>query len=118
MCMKLSLFLVYRELFSKAMEPLIRYSRAANYATAFLVFTYYTAAFLVSIFQCTPVAKAWNTQLNGTCVNMTAFRYSTAVVNIVTSLLVIGIPLPTLFQVKHRSSELTQFTILILLGLI
>ena len=114
---KLSLCLVYHSLFQKADSKVVRYSRILNYATGFFVATYYFAAFIAVTFQCTPVAKSWEPTLPGTCVNIRAIRYVTSIVNIVTSLLVIGLPLPVLFMMKHRGSELKQIIVLVLLGL-
>jgi len=113
---KLSLCLVYHHLFQKADSKLVRYSRYVNYGTGFFVVTYYFAIFIAVTFQCTPVAKSWVSKMPGTCVDIGAIRYVTSVVNIVTSLLVIGIPLPVLFRMKQRASELTQVITLVLLG--
>ncbi|KAH6664020.1 hypothetical protein B0J14DRAFT_250433 [Halenospora varia] len=118
MMTKLSLCLVYHHLFQKADSKVVRYSRIVNYATGFFIATYYFAVFIAVTFQCTPVAKSWDTTIPGTCVNIRAIRFVTSVVNIVTSLLVIGLPLPVLFKMKHRGSELKQIIILVLLGLI
>ena len=117
MMTKLSLFFVYRDLFRKADSRLVRYSRIVNYATAFFVATFYFAIFIAVTFQCTPVAKSWKTKLPGTCVDIRSIRYVTAVVNIVTSLLVIGLPLPLLFSMKQRGYQLTQIISLVMLGL-
>ena len=86
------------------------------YVTTAIVVGCYGASFLVSIFECTPVSKIWHPKEKGTCINLTAFRYSTAVINILTSVLVIAIPLPALFRIKRRGSEVTQIIFLILLG--
>ena len=118
MCTKLSLCLVYRHLFQRASSRLARASRHVNALTAFLVTTYYSAALLVSVFQCTPVSKAWHPKTPGHCVNLNSFRYVTAVVNIATSVLVITTPLPVLFRVRRKRREVGEVIFLILLGVV
>lgn len=115
---KLSLFFIYRDLFAQVDSTIIRITNAANYVTAFIVISYYGAATLVSIFSCTPVTKAWKPSQKGTCINSHAFLYSTAACNIITSLLLISIPIPLLLRTKHRKTESTQLLFLILLGLV
>ncbi len=113
---KLSLCIVYLKVFKRANSRVIKWTRAINYATAFVVVSNYSVAFFVSTFQCSPVSKAWQTKEAGTCFNMTAFRYSNAWINIVTSVLIISTPLPALFRMKQNGSEVTQLMGLILLG--
>lgn len=115
---KLSLCIAYLGLFKRAAGRLVQWSRRVNYTTALIVVSYYGAAFIVSIFQCTPVSKTWRKSKAGTCIDLTKFRYSTASVNIITSVLVITTPLPVLFRIRSRKNEVTQVIILILLGLV
>ena len=115
---KLSLFFVYRDLFAQVESIIIRITSAANYVTAFIVVSYYGAATLVSIFSCTPVSKAWKPSEHGTCIDSHAFLYSTASCNIITSVLLIAIPIPLLLRTKHHRTETTQLLFLILLGLV
>ena len=117
MCTKLSLCTLYWSLFQRANDRLIRMTRIMIATTAFIVACVYTASFFVSIFECTPVSKTWFTKKAGTCINLSAFRYSTAAVNIATSVLVITVPLPALFRAKKHRSEISQLIGLILLGL-
>lgn len=114
---KLSLFFIYRDLFAQVDSAIIQITNAANWATAFIVVGYYGAATLVSVFSCTPVTKAWKPSQMGSCINSHAFLYSTASCNILTSVLLISIPLPLLLQTRHRKIETTQLLLLILLGL-
>jgi hypothetical protein len=83
-----------------------------------LIIGAYGSAFFVSIFQCTPINKTWNKHVDGTCVNLTEFRMSTAVFNLITSALVITLPIPTLIKFKKKRPEVTQLLGLILLGLV
>lgn len=115
---KLSLFFVYRGLLQTADTWWVRLSRGLNYFTAAVVTGYYTAATFVSIFECAPVEKAWKTSIPGVCINTSAFLYATAGMNVVTSLLIIFIPLPVLLRTQHRKTEVAQLIGLILLGFV
>ena len=114
---KLSLCVVYLGLLRRANSKMIQRTRTVIYITMFIVVTSYGSAFLISIFECTPVSKIWQAKEPRKCINMDDFRYYTAVVNLFTSVLVIGTPLPALFRIKHRGREVTQVIFLILLGL-
>ncbi len=115
---KLSLVLLYRGLFKRADTVLSRSCRRLNNFTAILIVGYYSAAFVIAVFECTPVDKSWYPNKPGTCVNKYIFFYFTGAVNITTSLLVISTPLPVLFTTRHHKTEITQLLGLILLGLI
>ena len=117
MATKLSICAVYNGLFQRANGRLIQATRFVVYVTASLIFGYYSAAFLVSIFQCNPVSKSWNAKEPGRCINLDEFRYYTAAVNIITSVLVIATPLPALSRMRHTRPEVTEIMGLILLGL-
>jgi len=115
---KLSLFFVYRGILETVDTWWVRLSRILNYVTAFIVAGYYTAATIISIFECTPVEKAWKTSLPGKCINTSSFLYATAGMDVITSLLIIFIPIPVLLRTKHRKSEVAQLIGLILLGFV
>ncbi|KAJ8110056.1 hypothetical protein OPT61_g6996 [Boeremia exigua] len=115
---KLSLCFLYRSMCSTSTDRIIRITRLVIRATICLIIGAYSSAFLISIFQCTPVSKTWDKKVNGTCINMVAFRMSTAVFNLVTSVLVIAIPIPTLVKLKKHRPEVKQLLGLILLGLV
>lgn len=115
---KLSLCLIYRAMCSTSTDRISRLTRLAIWATIYLIIGAYSSAFLVSIFQCTPIDKTWNKKTNGICIDLVAFRMSTAVFNVITSVLVIAIPIPTLVRVKKQRPEVKQLIGLILLGLV
>jgi hypothetical protein len=62
--------------------------------------------------------QTWDKSSTGKCINLPAFRMSTAVFNLITSLLVIGIPIPALARLKKHRPEVKQLLALILLGLV
>lgn len=113
---KLSLCLLYRAMCSTSTDRVIRMTRLAIRGTIFLILGAYSSAFLVSIFQCTPISKTWNKKAAGTCIDLVAFRMSTAVFNLITSVMVIAIPIPTLMRLKKHRPEVKSLMGLILLG--
>lgn len=52
------------------------------------------ATFLVVVFQCRPISGAWDLELMGTakCVDPVSFSESTAIITIITDLLVLALP--------------------------
>ncbi|KAI4129043.1 MAG: hypothetical protein LQ347_003928 [Umbilicaria vellea] len=115
---KLSLCYTYAHLFRQANSRLVRTSGFINALTALLVLTYYSAAFFVCIFECSPISKSWRPHEEGRCTNLRAFRYATAVANLVTSVLVIATPLPVVFRMRQQRSEVREVIFLLLLGLV
>ncbi|KAJ4349267.1 hypothetical protein N0V95_004697 [Ascochyta clinopodiicola] len=113
---KLSLCLLYRSMCSTSTDYIIRMTRHTIRCTIYLILGVYSSAFLISIFQCTPISKTWNKKVDGTCIDLVAFRMSTAVFNLITSVLVIAIPIPTLVKLKKHRPEVNQLIGLILLG--
>lgn len=118
MLTKVSICLIYYDLFKKANSLLIRATRMATYGTTFIIIGYYVPAFFVSIFQCNPVSKSWHSKESGTCIDLNNFRFYTAAANIITSVLVIALPLPALSKMRNRRPEVTELMGLILLGVV
>ncbi|KAH7403069.1 hypothetical protein BKA64DRAFT_706583 [Cadophora sp. MPI-SDFR-AT-0126] len=94
----------------------IRISRILNWILAAVVVTFYTATFLASIFQCTPIQKAWISKAEGICIDQTQLRYAGHAVNLITSVWVIALPLSVLFRLSTRAREVTQIIFVVLLG--
>lgn len=116
MLTKLSICLIYFDVFKRANSRLIRATRMLTYGTTLLIIGYYVPAFFVSMFQCTPVSKSWNSKESGTCIDLDEFRFYTAAANIITSVLVIATPLPALSKMRHTRPEVADIMGLILLG--
>lgn len=114
---KVSVCLVYRELFKTADTLTVRVSRAINYFTMGLVVLFFGAVTLVSAFSCIPLTKIWYPKTPGICIDNNILLYVTSTVNVLTSLLVICTPLPVLLQTRHKRIEIKQLIALVLLGL-
>ncbi|QKX58422.1 uncharacterized protein TRUGW13939_05544 [Talaromyces rugulosus] len=113
---KLSLIVVYNRLFNPPISPLVFWTRNINLANGFVIATFYFSIFLVSIFQCHPISKSWDKKRPGSCVNLDNVRYASAYINIITSALLVATPLPVLFRIKHKRRQITELTVLVMLG--
>ncbi|CRG84364.1 hypothetical protein PISL3812_01659 [Talaromyces islandicus] len=116
LCAKLSLVVVYHRLFNPPISRLVLWTRNINLANGFIITTFYFAAFLVSIFQCHPIAKSWDKKRDGFCVNLGEVRYATAYINIFTSAMLVATPLPVLLRIEHKKRQITELTVLVMLG--
>lgn len=64
------------------------------------------------------MSKSWHSKEKGTCIDLNEFRYYTAAANIITSVLIIVIPLPALSRMRQTRPEVKEIMGLILLGLV
>ena len=62
--------------------------------------SFYVANVLSVIFQCTPVPKVWNTSMPGTCINTSLNFIITGVINVVSDVLIMLLPLWTIWHLK------------------
>ena len=113
-CNQHSICLIYHSIFKRANSRRIRATRVAVWALTLLIVGYYVSAFFVSIFQCNSVSKSWHSKEKGTCIDLNKFRYYTAAANIITSVLIIVIPL----LMRQTRPEFKEIMGLILLGLV
>ncbi|KAF4946198.1 hypothetical protein FSARC_14249 [Fusarium sarcochroum] len=114
---KLSICTIYMNIFSKPVLWRVRIARYFNFALMGVIVCYYTAGTFVSAFQCNPIRKAWQGDLDGTCIDNNQFRIANAYINSFTSILLVLIPFPVLLSTEHRNKEIWQFLGLIALGL-
>ncbi|PNP57416.1 hypothetical protein THARTR1_02413 [Trichoderma harzianum] len=84
---KMSLGMLYLRIFPD------RKFRLAVVSVMAVTAAYTLAAVLMTIFACNPIEKSWNKPLPGKCVNSISIWYSTSVLNIVTDILIIGLPI-------------------------
>lgn len=58
------------------------------------------AFILVSLFQCTPVRKAWNPKIQGHCIDIRKVFISTAVINVFSDFAILLLPLYSIWQLQ------------------
>ncbi|KAH9818212.1 integral membrane protein [Teratosphaeria destructans] len=55
--------------------------------------------------QCIPMARYWDHNAPGTCVNITAFFYSTNIFTIITDCIMLALPVPTLWRLQRPRTQ-------------
>ncbi|KAL4806078.1 hypothetical protein BDV18DRAFT_160146 [Aspergillus unguis] len=68
-------------------------------------------------FQCRPVAKAWNTELEGACVNINVFYLANAALNILTDLLTYTLPVRVILKLQMPRKQKIALVFILCLGL-
>ncbi|MCJ1396740.1 hypothetical protein MMC18_009632, partial [Xylographa bjoerkii] len=111
---KISLLLLYRYLFtSKRLHLWI------NITIAFML-AWGIAVLGGSIFSCNPMNAFWNFQLQGTpgvyCINFQAFYISVAVPNLLTDVLILGMPIRQVWKLHMDRRSKIALTFIFLLG--
>ena len=66
---------------------------------------YAFASIVATIVQCLPVERAWNHQVLGRCINLTAFWYANASANIIGDILILGLPMPVIKGLNLPSAQ-------------
>jgi hypothetical protein len=94
-CAKFSLLLFYLKLSH------LRWFRLCVYANMFLVVSYNIALVFPLIFACTPLRRNWDVMVTeGSCINRTPLYMATAVLNMVTDILLLVLPIPMVVNLQ------------------
>jgi hypothetical protein len=91
---KLSVLFMYTNVFVQ--ESLLRWTR---YIGAFVV-TWNVANIITALVICQPIARNWNLSIDGTCGSQPKFYTSMGVINIITDVAILTLPLPYLFSLQ------------------
>ncbi|KAJ5494855.1 hypothetical protein N7463_010942 [Penicillium fimorum] len=83
---KVSILLMYCRIFPT------KEIRTASMILGGISLAWAVAIIFVSIFQCTPIARAWDTRIPGTCIDLKASFIGNAVPNVVTDILILSLP--------------------------
>ncbi|KMP03545.1 hypothetical protein CIHG_00821 [Coccidioides immitis H538.4] len=104
---KLSILSFYSRIFET------RTFKTAAYILSFTTISWGIAINCVSIFQCTPVHRAWDVMASGSCIDTKASFIGNAVPNICTDFCILLLPMPVIWRlhasVLHRLSIATIF---------
>ncbi|KAH9897463.1 hypothetical protein F4778DRAFT_743663 [Xylariomycetidae sp. FL2044] len=78
-----------------------------------IVVGWIVSAIISTIFQCTPIEKAWNSTLPGQCINSFAWYLATATISVLVDFYILLLPLPMIWalnvSVKRRVYLLVTF---------
>lgn len=91
---KMSILMLYLRIFIQ------RWFRIICYVLLVIISSYMVAAFFASVFQCTPVARAWNKTIPGACINITTNWYANAGFSIATDIIILTLPMYPLYKSK------------------
>lgn len=112
---KLSILLFYLRIFPNKSLRRNTYIMIAFCGAALVAF------FFAVLFQCTPISAAWtfwDKQRGGHCINVKAIIYSQAIVNIVSDVPIMLIPIPTLISLSLPKGKKIGLIIVFGLGLL
>lgn len=73
-------------------------------------------ATFATIFQCVPVKKSWNKSLDGHCINSNVFWIAYAVMNVLTDVMVLSLPIPQIFKLHLKLRDKLMLCGVFLLG--
>lgn len=93
---KYSILLLYSRIFPQ------RWFRRALYATALFILSWWLAGTLTSIFQCLPISSQWDPTVHGYCINYGNLVLATGIINIITDLVIIALPIRLVWQLKLK----------------
>ena len=79
---------------------------------------YFTAAGLLSIFQCTPRARIWNPFVPGTCVNYRAVNLATAIFNVISDILMLLLPMAWIWRLQMSTSRKLRISAVFAVGVL
>lgn len=74
--------------------------RLQLWALGLIVAGWLLSAYLVTIFQCHPIQRAWNTALPGTCVNTYRWFLATAALSCVIDIWILVVPIPRIWGLQ------------------
>ncbi|KAJ5663829.1 hypothetical protein N7507_004560 [Penicillium longicatenatum] len=112
---KLSLLLFYVRIFYVRIFY-TRKSQIIPYAIGALVLGLGITVFFETIFQCNPIAYAWDSTLDGTCVNKTVFYRAISPINVLTGLMIVALPIPLVWSLHARRAQKVALTGVFLLS--
>ena len=68
--------------------------------------------------QCIPIERSWDSDVDGTCINLVAFSYFTNITNLVTDIWVFLLPLPIIFGLHVNRKRKLEIAGVFAIGLL
>ena len=107
---KISILFLYRRIFpSKTFKQLLILTGA------FLV-AYSITLTLGIIFQCVPLKSIWIIEMQGTCIQIGTFSVTMSVINVITDVILLILPMPMLWNLKISTTRRWQLMLTFALG--
>ena len=83
-----------------------------------LIAAYYSAAVLTTIFECTPIAKAYEKSLPGHCIDSGTFFFTNAGFNIATDVAIMVLPIPVIKSLHLPNRQKVILSLVFAVGLL
>ncbi|KAI4599953.1 hypothetical protein KJ359_001054, partial [Pestalotiopsis sp. 9143b] len=109
---KSSILLLYTRIFSN-----IRWFRWVCTCLMITIAMYCVASLVVTIFQCTPVQRAWDKDIPGTCIDNGKFWYANGGFSITTDLLILLLPMPLVYALQIPRVQKAALMLVFTLGI-
>ncbi|KAF3808056.1 hypothetical protein GCG54_00012635 [Colletotrichum gloeosporioides] len=108
---KASILLLYLRIFVQ------RYFRILCHTLLSIILAYMVATSASSIWQCTPIPRAWDKTIPGTCISLTMNWYANAGFSIATDILIMALPQHVLWKSKLPINQKKALMVVFALGL-
>ena len=82
----------------------------------FLVFAWFIAVLLVSIFSCAPIHGYWDRTVPATCIDTRAFYLGNSIANILTDVIILALPIRMIWHLQTSRSQKALLTVVFGLG--
>jgi len=89
-------------------------ARKLTYAVYLTVILQTIAFIFAAIFQCSPISLLWTTTTRGNCINTQALFMYSSIPNIITDLVMLVLPLPTIWNLKAATHVKVGVTLTLL----
>jgi hypothetical protein len=109
---KASIILLYLRIFVQ------RWFRATCNMLLGIVLSYMVASIAASIWQCSPIALAWDWSTLGTCINLTDAWLANTVYSIVTDFIILGLPMYPIYESHLPTGQKIALVMVFSLGLV
>lgn len=96
---KISILLFYKRIFIQ------KSFQIACWTVLALVVSWSLGVIFATIFQCVPIAGAWDPSVKARCIDTDAFWIGFAVTNVLTDVIVLSLPIPSIFQLHLKMRE-------------
>lgn len=90
---KCCILLLYLKIFNK-----IRWFKWSCWALLAIVVVYMVSCVFATVFQCTPISKAFNKQMDGTCIDNSKFWSANAGFSIATDIIILLLPMHPVYK--------------------
>lgn len=86
------------------------------YVVLSVILGYSVGSIFATIFQCWPIAGSWDKTVKAQCIDSDVFWVAYAVLNILTDVMVLSLPIPQIMKLQLKTQEKIAVTLVFLMG--